>query len=151
MSILPTLGLGLRRTLLISTPLIMSSTLLLHPRFNAPVLCDASIRQYSSPRLPQGVPKVQVNPRTVRHISLGSVLGLVAGFGVSVLSKPLAVLIGLGFLGIQFLESRGIHIIPYSYLQRRFTNTNWMGVLRRNIAFKLSFGITFTLAAFAGF
>jgi hypothetical protein len=27
----------------------------------------------------------------------------------------------------------------------------WKGILQRNIAFKLSFGITFTLAAFAGF
>jgi hypothetical protein len=51
----------------------------------------------------------------------------------------------------QFIESRGIHIIPYSYLQRRFKSTNVRSLVQDNIAFKLSFGATFALAAFAEF
>lgn len=51
----------------------------------------------------------------------------------------------------QFVESRGIHIIPYSYLQRRFKATNVRSLVRDNVAFKLSFGLTFALAAFAEF
>lgn len=51
----------------------------------------------------------------------------------------------------QFIESRGIHIIPYSYLQRRFKGANVRSLVRNNVAFKLSFGLTFALAAFAEF
>jgi hypothetical protein len=51
----------------------------------------------------------------------------------------------------QFVESRGIHVIPYSFLQRRFKSTNVKSLVRDNVAFKLSFGLTFALAAFAEF
>lgn len=49
------------------------------------------------------------------------------------------------------IESKGIHVIPYSYLQRRFKSTNVRSLLQDNVAFKLSFGLTFALAAFAEF
>lgn len=52
---------------------------------------------------------------------------------------------------MQFIESRGIHVIPYSYLQRRFKSTNVRSLVQDNVAFKLSFGLTFALAAFAEF
>lgn len=51
----------------------------------------------------------------------------------------------------QFVESRGIHIIPYSYFQRRFRSANVKSLVRDNVAFKMSFGLTFALAAFAEF
>ncbi len=51
----------------------------------------------------------------------------------------------------QAIEYQGIRIIPYSYLQRRFKSTNLRAVVRDNVAFKLSFGLTFALAAFAEF
>jgi hypothetical protein len=51
----------------------------------------------------------------------------------------------------QAIESRGIHIIPYNFLQRRFKQTNVQSLIRDNVAFKLSFGLTFALAAFAEF
>lgn len=51
----------------------------------------------------------------------------------------------------QAIESRGIHIIPYNFLQRRFKSTNVQSLIRDNVAFKLSFGLTFALAAFAEF
>ena len=52
---------------------------------------------------------------------------------------------------VQFVESRGIHVIPYSYFQRRFKSASVTSALRDNVAFKLSFGLTFALAAFAEF
>lgn len=51
----------------------------------------------------------------------------------------------------QALESRGLHIIPYGRLQSIFKTTNIRGALQDNVAFKLSFGLTFALAAFSGF
>jgi uncharacterized membrane protein (Fun14 family) len=92
-----------------------------------------------------------VSPKVVRQISLGSILGVIGGLGVSVFSKPLALLIGLGVVVVQMLSSRGIHIIPTNYLSRRLKNTDVRGLIQANPALKLSFGITFALAAFAEF
>lgn len=52
---------------------------------------------------------------------------------------------------MQLLESRGIHLVPYSFLQRRLKQTNVRSLIQDNAAFKLSFGATFALAAFAEF
>lgn len=49
------------------------------------------------------------------------------------------------------LESRGIHLIPYNRLGRYFKDANVKGLVRDNAAFKLCFGLTFALAAFAEF
>lgn len=51
----------------------------------------------------------------------------------------------------QFIESRGIHVIPYSFLERRVKSMNVRSLVRDNVAFKLSFGLTFAMAAFAEF
>jgi hypothetical protein len=51
----------------------------------------------------------------------------------------------------QFIESRGIHVIPYGFLQRRLKSTNVRSLIQDNVAFKLAFGATFALAAFAEF
>ncbi|KAF2474328.1 uncharacterized protein BDR25DRAFT_301723 [Lindgomyces ingoldianus] len=150
---------GLRRGLLLSTPLILSTPLLLRQN-NSILLCDSPDpltkitsdlkSRYMSNARPTAASTGRPNPN-VRQISLGSILGVLGGLGVSVFSRPLAVLIGLGVVFVQFLESRGIHIIPYSYIQRRFDNTNVRSLVQDNVAFKLSFGITFALAAFAEF
>lgn len=49
------------------------------------------------------------------------------------------------------MESRGIHIIPYNRLQQYFTAVDLRSAVMDNVAFKLSFGATFALAAFAQF
>ena len=51
----------------------------------------------------------------------------------------------------QFIESRGIHVIPHSFLERRVKSMNVRSLVRDNVAFKLSFGLTFAMAAFAEF
>lgn len=91
------------------------------------------------------------NPQALKQVSAGSILGLIGGLAVSVFSKPLAVVIGLLVFGIQFIESRGIHIIPYASLQHRVRNTDLRSLAQDNVAFKLSFGAMFALAAFAEF
>ncbi|KAL1615565.1 hypothetical protein SLS56_011772 [Neofusicoccum ribis] len=77
--------------------------------------------------------------------------GLIGGLAVSTFSKPLALLVGLIILGTQFLESRGIHIVPYNRIQKYFKGIDVRSALQDNVAFKLSLGTTFTLAAFAEF
>ncbi|KAF2868409.1 hypothetical protein BDV95DRAFT_609893 [Massariosphaeria phaeospora] len=148
---------GLRRSLLLSTPLALATPFAMH-RYQRPILCDApdpltkitsdlSSAYAQAPTLKTS--GAAPSPKVVRQISMGSILGVFGGLGVSVFSKPLAVLIGLGVVLVQLLESRGIHIVPYSFLQRRFKQTNFTSLIQKNVALKLSFGATFALAAFA--
>lgn len=102
---------GLRRGLMLSTPLILSTPMLAQWHRHA-ILCDGPdpltkltsdlkknyARDARTPIIQQSG---GLNPRAVRQISLGSVLGIMAGLGVSVFSKTLAVLIGLGIVCVQ--------------------------------------------------
>ncbi|KAL5121784.1 hypothetical protein ACEQ8H_000471 [Pleosporales sp. CAS-2024a] len=153
---------GLRRGLILSAPLILSTPLILQYRHAQPIRCDGPdpitkikhglLNNYTTEaRTPVITESGAANPRAVRQISMGSILGVLGGLGVSVFSKPLAILIGLGVVVLQAIESRGIHIIPYGFIQRRFKQTNVRSIVRDNVAFKLSFGLTFALAAFAEF
>ncbi|KAK7190123.1 uncharacterized protein CC84DRAFT_1164107 [Paraphaeosphaeria sporulosa] len=152
---------GLRRGLVLSTPFILSAPLLVQT-MRRPVLCDGpdplskitsdlKNRYAGEAQTPVIKTSGAPNPRALRQVSMGSILGVLAGLGVSVFSKPLAILIGLGVICIQLLESRGIHLVPYSFLQRRLKETNVRSLIQDNAAFKLSFGATFALAAFAEF
>ncbi|KAI9689606.1 MAG: hypothetical protein M1822_010258 [Bathelium mastoideum] len=92
-----------------------------------------------------------LNARNVRQITTGSIAGLLTGLTVALFSKPLAVLLGLLVAGVQYGESRGWHIIPYSQLQRWFGGIDVRRAVRQDAALKLSFGVTFALAGFASF
>ena len=102
---------GLRRSLLLSTPLILSTPLLVHS-LKRPILCDSAdpFRKVTSDLRQNYAHEAQTpvittsgapNPRAIRQISMGSIFGVLAGLGVSVFSKPLAVLIGLGIVLVQ--------------------------------------------------
>ncbi|KAF2637657.1 hypothetical protein P280DRAFT_471851 [Massarina eburnea CBS 473.64] len=152
---------GLRLGLLLTTPLVLSAPMLMQT-YRRPILCEGPdplkkitsdlknsyTHEASTPVITRsGAP----NTSAIRQVSLGSVLGVLAGLGVGVFSKPLAVLFGLGIVVVQLLENKGIRIIPYSFLQRRLKNTNVRSLIMDNVAFKLSFGATFALGAFAEF
>lgn len=133
---------------------------------------DWSFSQYQSdaqtPILTSGG---RLNARAVRQMSAGSIFGihfpppiarytstpadrggiagLVAGLGISVFSKPLALLLGLLIVGVQTAESYGIHLVPYGYLQKYVKGINMRSAVQDNAAFKLSFGLMFALSAFA--
>lgn len=77
--------------------------------------------------------------------------GLVAGLGVSVFSKSLALLLGLLVVGVQTAEYYGIHVVPYGRLQRYVKGADLRSAIQDNAAFKLSFGTLFALSAFAEF
>lgn len=104
---------GLRRGLMLSTPLILSTPLLAYQFRNAQrIRCDGPdpitkitndlANNYTTEaRTPVVTQSGAVNPQAIRQISLGSILGVVGGLGISVFSKPLAVLIGLGIFALQ--------------------------------------------------
>ncbi|KUJ19795.1 uncharacterized protein LY89DRAFT_641054 [Mollisia scopiformis] len=93
-----------------------------------------------------------LNERAVRQISSGSIVGLCAGLVVSTFSRPLAIVLGLLIVGVQYASSQlGINIIPYNRLQRYVTSIDLRSAVQDNVAFKLSFGTTFALAAFMKF
>jgi uncharacterized membrane protein (Fun14 family) len=77
--------------------------------------------------------------------------GLVSGVAVSFFSKPLAILLGLFIAGVQFLEYKGVHIVPYTRLQSYFKSVDLTSMVQKNVAFKISLGLTFALAGFGSF
>jgi hypothetical protein len=97
---------------MLSSPLVLSAPLLAYQyRHTRPILCDSpdplaklgDLRnQYShDAKTPIITQSGAANPRAVRQISMGSILGVLGGLGISVFSKPLAILIGLGVILVQ--------------------------------------------------
>lgn len=98
------------------------------------------------------------------------VTGLGAGLVVSTFSRSLALILGLLVVGVQvsspsfnnqekreepdeeqWASSYGINVIPYNRLQKYITSIDLRSAVQDNVAFKLSFGTTFALAAFMHF
>jgi hypothetical protein len=109
---------GLRRGLLLSTPLVLSAPLIAHQfRYAQRIRCDGpdpltkikndlAGNYTSEAQTPIITQSGAVNPRAIRQISIGSILGVIGGLGISVFSKPLAVLIGLGIFILQVSGER---------------------------------------------
>ncbi|KAE9963053.1 hypothetical protein BLS_009747 [Venturia inaequalis] len=123
-------------------------------RLDSPILSNS--RSFSDYKNNAKTPVVKkdgrFNVKALRQVSAGSILGMVGGLAVSVFSKPLALLIGLLIFGAQqALESRGIHLLPTQRIQGYVKGINVQSAIQDNVAFKLSFGITFALAGFGSF
>ncbi|KAH8147459.1 uncharacterized protein LAJ45_08616 [Morchella importuna] len=87
------------------------------------------------------------SPMLYRQVSTGSFLGLVAGFAVGKFSKSIGLVLGSLLLLIEFLASRGLHVVPYSWLQKLTNKVDVKGLVTKNMAFKASFGASFAIAA----
>lgn len=122
---------GLRRGLVLSTPLILSTPLLVNQfrnmqriRCDGPdpitkITSDLKNNYASEARTPAITQSGAVNPRAIRQISMGSILGVIGGLGISVFSKPLAILIGLGIFALQvssLSQSLRLYSIVYGEL-----------------------------------
>ncbi|KAK3652460.1 hypothetical protein LTR56_005171 [Elasticomyces elasticus] len=152
------------RTPLFAASLGISGALLVHQTFQSRRLLrldsaasplspkDWSFSQYQNDaRTPVTKGDGTLNPNAIRQLSLGSILGLVGGLGISLFSKPLALLLGLLVVGVQTAEYYGIRLIPYSRLQSYVKGVDLRSAVQDNVAFKLSFGTLFALSAFADF
>lgn len=97
-------------------------------------------------------------------------VGLLGGVAASSFSRTLAFLFGLAVFGVQvrntldllrasrlryplcqWMASHVYNIVPTSKIQRYVKGIDLRSAIEDNIAFKLSFGATFMLAAFAEF
>ncbi|KAI9374266.1 hypothetical protein BJX61DRAFT_532553 [Aspergillus egyptiacus] len=87
----------------------------------------------------------------MRQISLGSVLGLVVGLGLRAFSRVLVVLFGMGIVAVEWAASRGYNIFPVRRLQKYVKSVDLEKAVSRNLPFKMTFGATMALAAFAQF
>ena len=104
---------GLRRGMMLSAPLILSTPLLAYQLRNSrPIYCDGpdpltkitndlTSNYTSEAKTPIVTQSGTINPRAIRQVSMGSILGVIGGLGISVFSKPLAILIGLGIFVLQ--------------------------------------------------
>lgn len=119
---------GLRRGLVLSTPLILSTPLLAYQfrnmqriRCDGPdpitkITSDLKNNYTKEARNPVITQSGAVNPRAIRQISMGSILGVIGGLGISVFSKPLAILIGLGIFALQVsLTSQSLRLYSTTY------------------------------------
>ncbi|KAF7904285.1 hypothetical protein EAF00_001619 [Botryotinia globosa] len=92
-----------------------------------------------------------LDSKTVSQISSGSIVGLGAGLAVSTFSRSLALIIGLMVVGMQWASSHGLDIVPTDRIQRYIKHVNLRSLVEENVAFKVSFGTTFAMAAFMRF
>ena len=119
-----------------------------------------------------------LNPAAVKQISMGSILGLGAGFLLSAFSRSLTLLLGVGIVvwqvrqfprgehdgeshpctkggnandSPQYAARKGYNIIPVDRVQRYVSGVNLRSAINDNVAFKISFGVMFALSAFGEF
>ena len=122
---------GLRRGLVFSMPLVLCTPILAYQfRYSNPIRCDGPdpftritndltnnyTTEASTPILTHSG---AVNPQAIRQVSLGSILGVIGGLGISIFSKPLAILIGLGIFALQVSFMRLLvtwSVAPYMHL-----------------------------------
>ncbi|KAK3939956.1 hypothetical protein QBC46DRAFT_386719 [Diplogelasinospora grovesii] len=117
-------------------------------------LPPASSRSYSTG--PKHTPAEPLNssvlsPEVIKQLSGGSLSGFAIGVLVSVFSKTLVLLLGLGIVAIQVASRYGINLVDTLKLRKRFSSSKILSALDRHAAFKLAFGLTFALSAFTSF
>ncbi|KAB8236032.1 hypothetical protein BDV23DRAFT_143725 [Aspergillus alliaceus] len=87
----------------------------------------------------------------MRQVSLGSVLGFVVGVGLRAFSRVLVVLLGMGVVFVEWAAAKGHNVLPVDRLQRFVKGVDLQKAVSQNKPFKISFGATMALAAFAQF
>lgn len=92
-----------------------------------------------------------LNPKFAAQVAKGSFAGFVAGLLVSMFSQTLVFFLGLAFTFQTLAAKLGIDLAHYLKLKERVTSSKILAALAENTAFKLSFGTSFMLAAFAHF
>jgi uncharacterized membrane protein (Fun14 family) len=107
-------------------------------------------RQFSDKPDP-GRRKDGLSPEVIKQLSGGSLAGFLTGLVVSVFSKTLVLLIGIGIVSIQVAARYGIDLVGQFKLRKRLESSRILSALRYNPTFKIAFGVTFALSAFMSF
>ncbi|KAI0389858.1 hypothetical protein F5Y17DRAFT_97618 [Xylariaceae sp. FL0594] len=89
----------------------------------------------------------------MKQLSSGSMAGFVTGVLISVFSRTLVLLLGVGVVVVQVAARYGINIVEQLRLKQRLGNnkSRILAALERDPVFKVSFGIFFALSAFFHF
>ncbi|KAK1781671.1 hypothetical protein QBC45DRAFT_404466 [Copromyces sp. CBS 386.78] len=95
--------------------------------------------------------KEWLNPETVKQLSSGSLGGFATGLLISVFSKTLVLLAGVGMVIVQVASRYGINLVDMLHLRDRVNSSKILKALQHKVAFKLAFGISFALSAFMTF
>ncbi|KAK9642215.1 hypothetical protein HCH54_007654 [Aspergillus fumigatus] len=101
----------------------------------------------TGPRTASGI----LTASNMRQVSLGSVLGLVVGVGLRAFSRALVVLLGMGIVLVEWAASKGYNILPVRTIQKYVKSVDVQKAVTQHMPFKMSFGATMALAAFAQF
>ncbi|PGH18251.1 hypothetical protein AJ79_00590 [Helicocarpus griseus UAMH5409] len=157
------------RPLLFAVPLGLSLSIghTVYSGYRNPIFCDGppgfaagpgystQPEPSSSSTLSQAAEKIRsrggISEESARQISLGSVLGLLAGIGLRIFSRALVFALGLGILGVEWAASKGYNIIPTHWLQKHIKSVDVQRLTTEKVPFKVSFGTMMMLAAFAQF
>lgn len=92
-----------------------------------------------------------INPEVLGQISAGSFSGFLTGLLVSVFSRTLVLLLGITIVTFQVAAKYGIDLVHQFRLKERAQSSRILSALRHKTPFKLSFGVSFALSAFAHF
>lgn len=95
--------------------------------------------------------KETLNPEIMRQLSGGSVTGFIAGLVISVFSKTLVLLLGISIVLIQVAARYGINIMQQLRVKERVEESRVIAALRKDPAYKISFGLFFAMSAFMKF
>ncbi|EAA27999.3 hypothetical protein GE21DRAFT_4393 [Neurospora crassa] len=92
-----------------------------------------------------------LNPETIKQLSSGSLSGFATGLLISVFSKTLVLLAGVGMVLVQVASRYGIDLVGMLHLRDKVNSSKILKALQHKMAFKLAFAITFALSAFMSF
>ncbi|KAK5631878.1 hypothetical protein RRF57_007592 [Xylaria bambusicola] len=92
-----------------------------------------------------------LDPELMKQLSGGSVTGFLSGVLVSVFSRTLVLLLGIGVVIVQVAARYGINLVDQLRSKQRLGKSRVLAALEKDPAFKLSFGIFFALSAFMQF
>ncbi|KAK3504931.1 hypothetical protein B0T13DRAFT_20685 [Neurospora crassa] len=92
-----------------------------------------------------------LNPETIKQLSSGSLSGFATGLLISVFSKTLVLLTGVGMVIVQVASRYGIDLVGMLHLRDKVNSSKILKALQHKMAFKLAFAITFALSAFMSF
>ncbi|KAK8101092.1 uncharacterized protein PG998_007502 [Apiospora kogelbergensis] len=149
---------ALRRTALLGTGLSFSlGTAVALKEHRRPLRMDAlsvprPFTSQSAEKSPVAATKAKgLDPDVLRQLSGGSIGGFLAGLLVSVFSKTLVLLLGISVVIVQVAARYGVDLVDQLRVKQRVKNSRVLEALRKDPAFKLSFGFFFAASAFLRF
>lgn len=135
-----------------AAPLLFSSSVIyaLRPRTRT-LLCDSGAATSAFGRSSDYDSRTALSDTSYplpQQISSGSVIGLLAGLGISTFSKSLSLIVGFTVIVLQWASSMGLNVLPWKRIQSYVKGVDVDRLVHENIAFKVAFGTSLAVATF---